>query len=182
MYQKWLGNLQPESFMEIGYGSGASLRMWMEYFPQAKAYCMELAGEEFINQWKNPDTNIHNLNMIFGDSTNPETWKNVPNNLDFVVDDGSHLPEDNIATFILGFPKVKSRGIYVIEDLHCGLNKLFGGKDTFFQWAFNLILDQQIPQLASEGNFYIYRQFMNYLSRDIYSYTFYKSCCVFEKA
>lgn len=37
---------------------------------------------------------------------------------DIIIDDGSHVSSDIIRTFALYFPKLKSGGTYIIEDLH----------------------------------------------------------------
>jgi hypothetical protein len=182
MYERWLGNLHVNKMLEIGFGSGGSARMWLEYFPDAEIYIMELAGEEFQQVWKNPNTDIPDLNMIIGNSLSKETWDLVPNGLDFLIDDGDHKPENQIVTFELGFPKLREHGIYVIEDCHCGFELKYGGKPTLYQYFFDLVMDQQLPEYGTEGDFYKYRQFMTGISREIYSYHFYKSVILIEKA
>jgi hypothetical protein len=156
--------------------------MWIEYFPNAEIYMMEDFGEEYETVWKNPNFDILDCNIIEGNSTDAKTWEKIPKGLDIIIDDGSHLPEDQIATFELGFLKLREHGLYFIEDTHCGFELKYGGKPTLYQYIWDLIMDQQLPEYGTEGDFYKYRQFMTGISRDIYSYHFYKSVIVLQKA
>ena len=45
------------------------------------------------------------LNIIKGDATQNNILNKIPNNLDIILDNGSH--------------KLKNGGIYIIEDVHC---------------------------------------------------------------
>lgn len=169
--------------LEIGFGKGGSVRMWMDYFPNADIYCMEYCDEEYKNVWHNPNLDIPNLEVIIGDSTKPESWLNVPYELDYIIDDGDHHPENQIATFMNGFSHVKSGGLYFIEDTHCNFEKIYtGGIDVIYRWAFEMIIQQQTPGRNYGGNFYSSRHAMPPIVNEIYSYFFYKSIIAFQKA
>lgn len=168
--------------LEVGFGEGGSVRMWMEYFPNADIYCMEYFDKEYSDVWHNPNTDIPELNVIKGDSTKPETWLEVPQNLDYIIDDGSHFGKDQMATFLNGFPHLASGGLYFIEDTHCTFENIYGATDEIYKWVFNMVMQQQTPGRNYGGNFYQSRGAMPEIVRDIYSYQFYKSVIVFEKA
>jgi len=174
--------LTTNKMLEIGYGSGASIRMWQEYFPNADIYCMEYCDEEHKDVWHNPSLDIPDMELIVGDSTKPECWVDVPYNLDLIVDDGSHFGKDQMATFMNGFTHVRSKGLYVIEDLHCTLEQRYGATDEIYKWVFNMIMEQQTPGRNYGGNFYQCRGAMPEIVRDIYSYQFTKSLIIFQKA
>jgi hypothetical protein len=184
MYQKFMesNRLSTNRILEIGFGSGASSKMWIEYFPNADVYCMEYFDEEYKNVWNSPSSNIENLNIVRGDSTKTETWNEVPYEFDYLIDDGSHFPKDQINTFLLGFPHVKSNGYYFIEDLHCGLENKYGKTDMIYQWLFDLIIKQQTPNYGLGGNFYNAQSYIEGIAKDIYSYHIYKSVICLEKA
>jgi len=181
-YEFWLENRKIDSLLEIGFGPGASARTWLEYLPEAKIYIMDDFGQEFHNVWHDPSIDIPGLNIVRGSSLDPETWLNVPYNLSCVIDDGSHAPNDQIATFMLGFSKLKSRGLYFIEDTHCNFEKIYTDHDVLYPWLNGLIVNQQCPGYATEGDFYRFRGLMSWPSRDIYSFHAYKSVILFEKA
>lgn len=98
------------SLLEIGIESGSSLKMWLELFPNAYIYGMDI-GKEYIG-------NRHNV--IKGDQSNIVDLirvKNSINDLFFINDDGSHIPEHQILSFNTLFPALCEGGIYIIEDI-----------------------------------------------------------------
>jgi predicted O-methyltransferase YrrM len=174
--------LTTNKMLEIGFGGGASARMWREYFPNADIYCMEYKDEEYKDVWNSPELEIEDVDLIIGDSTKVESWNEIPYELDFIVDDGSHFSKDQMATFMLGFPHVKSGGLYIVEDLHCTFEERYGATDDIYKWVFNMIMEQQTPGRNYGGNFYQCRGAMPEIVRDIYSYQFTKSLIIFQKA
>jgi len=184
MYQKMLGTITIKKFLEIGLGTGKSMRMWLEYYPDADVYCMENFGTENKKVWGGATgDDIEGLNLITGDSTKEEAWRSIPDDLDVIIDDGEHHPDVQIATFLLGFNHMRQGGLYFIEDLHCNFTELYtGGHDIIYKWLFNLIISQQTPALNFGGDFYKARSHMSTIAKSIYSYHFYKSMIIFEKA
>lgn len=117
-YEGHLGHLRhkPISLIEIGIQRGGSLRMWAEFFWQARVVgvdidpaCREAAGGH--------------IEVVIGDIKGY-----VPDReFDVVIDDGSHQPEDVIAAFELLWPRLRPGGWYVIEDLMWMWVAHFGG-------------------------------------------------------
>ena len=102
--------------LEIGVGEGASLFMWREFFPNAIIYGGEidqkrvdkLQGLDRIkvvqcNQ-RSEDDLIDLIDQIGGD-------------IDFIIDDGSHRPQDQVFTCLKIMPFLTSASEYVIEDV-----------------------------------------------------------------
>jgi len=92
--------------LEIGINQGHSLMMCKEYFLQA-----EIVGVDI----KVPNVNT-GCQMIEGDATDPDTFKNL-DGFDVIIDDGSHVFKHQIKSFNLLFPKLNVGGIYIIEDI-----------------------------------------------------------------
>lgn len=183
MYERFLRPGEVDSLLEVGLGSGASLRMWIDYLPEAKIYCIESFGEENELKWDKADGKIEKLNLIAGDSTKEDTWDKIPFNLDVIIDDGEHHPDSQWATFEQGFPHLRKGGLYFIEDTHCNwLENYTGKKDLMYGKIFDLIIKQQTPQICIGGNFYAATPYMPPEARLIYSYHFYKSVVILEKA
>jgi hypothetical protein len=181
-YQQWLENRHVNSLLEVGFGAGASVKMWSEYLKDADIYCIEYADEEYNKIWNNPNLNVDGLNLIIGDSTKKETWDKLPDYLDIIIDDGDHHPQSQIDTFLFGFQHLDSNGLYFIEDTHCSFEEKYGNTDMIYQWLFDLIIKQQTPSRHFGGNFYNARPFIEEIAKDIYSYHIYKSIIMFEKA
>jgi hypothetical protein len=100
------------SILEIGIDSGKSLNMWLELFPNAFIYGMDIGGK----------CSGARFNVINGDQSNSSDLKRVNDiikndNLFFVNDDGSHIPEHQLLTFNTLFPSLCEGGVYIIEDV-----------------------------------------------------------------
>jgi len=183
MYEKLLKTIDVYSLLEIGLGAGGSVKMWIDYFPEASIYCIENFGEENERVWNKADGKIEGLNLINGDSTLEKTWENVPYDLDVIIDDGDHHPDIQLATLAVGFSHLVRGGLYFIEDTHCGFTDLYTGKkDTLYPEVLQWVMNQQTPHVCVGGNFYGYRQLISGFAHEVYSYHFYKSVVVFEKA
>ncbi len=104
---------QVTKVLEIGIQSDRSIKMWEEFFPNAEIYgidiepdCLAFAG---------------NRRKIFIGNQIDETFlnnvlKEAGGAFDIIIDDGSHRVYHQLKSFNILFPKLKSHGIYVIED------------------------------------------------------------------
>ena len=99
--------------IEIGVAEGAGVRMFRDYFPNAMIYGAELEEERLFeedrikvvkcNQWLLDDL----VRLV------EVTGKDV----DLVVDDGSHVPEDQVASCIALMSMLDKDVTYIIEDV-----------------------------------------------------------------
>lgn len=112
------------SILEIGIDGGKSLKMWLELFPNAYIYGMDIrlnySGDRY-NIFKGDQSKEGDLNII------KNTLKDK--GLFFINDDGSHIPEHQILTFNTLFPLLSEGGIYIIEDIETSYwtkNGLYG--------------------------------------------------------
>ena len=99
------------SMLEIGVELGYSLRMWLSYFPTLYLYGIDIHVEGEGDRYK----------VLRCDQSNKEQLEKICTSIDkplyFVVDDGSHVPEHQLLTFEVLFPKVEPGGVYIIEDI-----------------------------------------------------------------
>jgi len=95
--------------VELGVYKGASLRTWREFFPHAEVWGVDI----------DPEVKQGDPKVITGSQADPNTISQVApdKEFDFVVDDGSHLVGHIIQSFELIWPRVRSGGLYVVEDL-----------------------------------------------------------------
>lgn len=93
--------------IEIGVCYGHSLRMWREYFTQATIVGVDI---------KDNSVNCPGCEIKIADATKISTFS-AYNNIDVVIDDGSHMIEHQLATFSILWPKLNPGGIYIIEDV-----------------------------------------------------------------
>ena len=114
------------------YAAGASLRMWRDYFPRAEIVGIDCDPRAMVNEdritsyrcnttsgkeWRSrlPDLGFESWQLVTGEWRTCDTQPGVK--FDFIVDDGSHAPEDQIATTRHAMPLLASDGIYIIEDV-----------------------------------------------------------------
>lgn len=124
VYEKYFDSFKNEKIrlLEIGIFKGASLRMWNDYFSQGMIYGIDNCG---IGMGTTPES-IKNLEKkrlktFIGDQSKRKDLKKFLNecgsDFDIIIDDGLHFQEHQQISLGFLFPHVKSRGIYVIEDL-----------------------------------------------------------------
>ena len=106
---------QEVHILEIGVYSGGSLKMWKDYFgPKARVYGVDI--EPVCRIYEDDQTQI-----FIGDQADKSFWdevlRQVPR-IDVVVDDGGHLPEQQIATLEALLPNMQPGGVFMCEDLY----------------------------------------------------------------
>lgn len=100
------------SFMEIGLALGKSVAMWDEYFGPTST----LAGADISLAF---DTSpFPRWIFVEEDATKPTFLEALGDvRFDVVIDDGSHMTDDQIATRDLLLPRMNPGGLYIIEDI-----------------------------------------------------------------
>jgi hypothetical protein len=119
-YQQLFDNCREtiQQVLEIGLNNPgrsdcASLRMWLDYFPNAHIYGMD-------NQ---PQTFTHERITIFNGDQRDDAFLTAFAHqflqfFDLIIDDASHRSKDQAKTLIKLFQAVKPGGVYIIEDMH----------------------------------------------------------------
>jgi len=98
------------SLLEIGVETGASLKLWCEYFTNATT----ITGVDISNNLKSEFNS--NATIVIGDAYSQEITNSL-GDFDIIIDDASHTQEDHLKLIELYLPKLKSGGIFVIEDI-----------------------------------------------------------------
>ena len=130
IYPKYLPE-NPNKMMEIGIWKGSSLRMWNEYYPNLESiYGMDFYTDKIHENFGTPtpeeiqsiiDEN-KKFKLLFTDQSDRvqldiAAQKIGENELDFILDDGSHNTDDQQISLSRLFKTLKSGGVYIIEDL-----------------------------------------------------------------
>lgn len=107
------------AILEIGVWYGNSMDMWRQWLPQATIVGVDIEPKN------NPgDYIIEKVDASKADQIVPVAEKYGP--FDLIVDDGSHIPSEQMSSFTLLYPYLKSGGWYIIEDVPHGTTT-FGG-------------------------------------------------------
>lgn len=117
-YDRLLAHLRDEPILllEVGIWAGASIAMWLEYFPRARIHAIDNNPHPaYRNLLLHPRTYFHII-----DATDEKALaaRLSDSAFDVVIDDGSHHLAEQIRTADLLCPRVlKPRGFYFIEDV-----------------------------------------------------------------
>jgi hypothetical protein len=116
IYEKYFGPYRntPVKMLEIGVNKGGSLDLWRKYFGKdATIFGVDI----------NPDCAgvVTAPNQVrIGSQDDPQFLLGVISEMgapDIILDDGSHVGRHQCKSFEILFPKLKTGGLYVIEDL-----------------------------------------------------------------
>jgi len=100
----------PITLLEIGVFHGHSLRMWREYFPNAR-----IIGIDMMQ----PTLPMDGIEFYICDQNNPMQLASIffDTKFDVIIDDGSHIIEHQIKSIQTLFKNVNEGGKYIIEDI-----------------------------------------------------------------
>lgn len=172
--------------LEIGVQTGASVRMWADYFPNAQIVGIDINPQcaQFASR---------RIQIITGSQDNPEIAKffrsEYPDGFEIVIDDGSHVGEHQRASLDLFFPLVRPGGLYVIEDLHCSYSpKFLGNTDkSIMEVLKGLCDDVNLHGNHGVGDYELSEKTasatreLSMFEREIESITFLRSLAVIQK-
>ena len=107
----------PVKLLEVGVQNGGSLEVWSKYFSNAEIF----VGCDIDPLCGNLVYDDKRINVVVGDVRTENTFNEITalsSTYDIIIDDGSHLSDDIIRTFITYFQLINPGGIYVVEDTH----------------------------------------------------------------
>jgi hypothetical protein len=111
---------EPINILEVGVFKGASTRAWLDYFPNATIYGLDIFTR--VDPKNIPVLDDPRVKWIRGDSTSLDIilkirteWPQVC--FDVIIDDGLHTPRANANTLNNLIGLMKADGKYFIEDV-----------------------------------------------------------------
>jgi cephalosporin hydroxylase len=106
------------NILEIGIGSGGSIKLWNDYFPNSMIYSVDIEDRILCKEIKNMEriklfipSNAYDKNFIKSNFRN----KNIIFNI--IIDDGPHTLESMINCIELYLELLSDDGILIIEDV-----------------------------------------------------------------
>jgi len=125
---------QPIRLFEIGYFSGGSAKLFRDYFIKGQVHSIEVQplminfNEAVDGSMRRITTELKNSNEITKEYL--EGLKGgVP---DIVIDDGSHLLEDQLHVVKVVYPALKPGGMLIIEDIGDAFEAIAAFQETGF--------------------------------------------------
>jgi hypothetical protein len=99
--------------LEIGIETGGSLKLWKEYFLNAKSIVgVDISDEKIDQRYRN----IDGVTMNFGDAYD-QKFSDQFGQFDIIIDDGPHTLESQLKCIELYLPKLKQHGLFIVEDV-----------------------------------------------------------------
>jgi predicted O-methyltransferase YrrM len=131
---------QPMTIVEFGVAHGGSLEMWRHYFgKRARIIGVDINPECLESASRSAE-------VYLADQDDPDSLRKLAETVgqaDIVIDDGGHTTRQQLNTFEVFYPLVKTPGVYLVEDLHTNYWHEFGGglrqQGTFIEHAKQLI-------------------------------------------
>jgi len=104
---------RPIQIIEIGIDQGGSLILWAEYFTNAKILGVDL---QLRGSCERDCTQYPNIQLALGNAYDHHSLQYYPS-ADIIIDDGPHTIESQIWAIKNLSHRVKSGGIFIIEDI-----------------------------------------------------------------
>lgn len=99
--------------LEIGVFSGGSLMALADYFESASIVGIDIHLERMIYGKEHPRIKAYQM-----DGTKTATAEHIGRKFDIIIDDGSHLPNHQVASLEVFGAYLKKGGVYIIEDIN----------------------------------------------------------------
>lgn len=100
------------SFLEIGLAMGDSVRLFDEYFENSTIVGCDISIVFEPRKYRNK------VEIIQHDATKPTFLQALHNmTFDIIIDDGSHMTNDQLETFTMLKHRMNKGGVYIIEDI-----------------------------------------------------------------
>jgi hypothetical protein len=106
----------PANILEFGILKGDSIRWLLGKFPAANIYGADILPTQ--DSWPKSDRTKY-FQMDQGQvGLIEKLFNTIPEKLDLIIEDGSHLPQHQKNCLIEGLKNINSGGVYILEDLH----------------------------------------------------------------
>jgi hypothetical protein len=115
-YENYFAPLKEEKLilLELGVGEGTSIKIWCEYFKQAKIYGIDINPS--CKRFEDDRTQIF-TGLQQDTSFLESVCDKIGGKIDVIIDDCGHRPDDQITSFKFLYPHLKHDGLYAIEDV-----------------------------------------------------------------
>lgn len=172
IYEKYLNHFKEKNVnvLEIGIANGSSILMWHEYFENGIINGIDINSSTLENPKLKNDRRIK---LFIGNQTDRNFLNSSfkDESLDIIIDDGGHTMEEQMISFAILFKKLKSGGIYILEDLITSFWASHGGNKDNINTSLSALYDLKINSKFHSS--YLMKQEMEYIEnnfKDIFIY------------
>jgi hypothetical protein len=180
-YERFLSAFRNDSFtlLEIGGLTGASLRMWSEYFPNAKIVCLDINPK--VKEFESSRVSVEIGNAADQRFLKATIEKHGP--FGVVLDDGSHRWDHLSIAFNAFYDGLVAPGIYIVEDLHTNFEGRYAGTYDvpFFRTLEGIAQFMSARGDARRALHAMHRPTIAKAAAETASVTFIRSACILVK-
>lgn len=132
-----------------------SIRMWLEYFPSAMIHGLDISDFSWFEQER---FKFFRCDMDTRENIR-EAAKDMPD-MDIIIDDASHASHHQQNAFLELFPRLKSGGLYIIEDMrwqppNMELDGITKTRELFYGFQTSRRFKHSDPRVEAEFNKHI---------------------------
>lgn len=190
-YPRYIESLRNTAtgMLEIGIDQNYSVNLWLNYFTKAMIYGIDIGVEheaERLKIFKCDQSSLSGLQEVRSKITEP---------IQFIIDDGSHIPEHQVLTFDYFFQNLlEPGGVYIVEDIETSYwkNGWLYGYTTKYGYRSHTSFIERVKPLVDSIN----KEFLNADARQqngseliisqetqdmISTMTFGQNCVIFTK-
>ena len=100
-----------------GYEPGGSLRAWRDYFVNSELHGIDIQPDTIIDDEERVTTHVASSLVKAEVDAFIQSFDDDFQGFDIIIDDGSHIGEDQLMTLKHFYPHLKPEGYYIIEDI-----------------------------------------------------------------
>jgi SAM-dependent methyltransferase len=133
-----INEVDPITILEVGVHLGESTKILSRGFPKARIVALDLTAQT-IDFSAFPNVSYMQCDQRDAGRLEEIVEREFPEGIDLVLDDASHIGAFTAQTFRTCYPRLKSGGVYVIEDW---------GTGYLANWPDGAIYSEQTPEPA----------------------------------
>lgn len=147
IYDKFFGPIKNDvkNLVEVGIYNGGSLKAFRDYFPNATIHGLDINQPPINSVSGEPRIKATKIN-----GSQPTYWNSIDFKADIIIDDASHVTEEQIQILSVAWDSLRPGGYYVIEDTHCSFSNTFKSDTTNPIGVYRTIFDRIIKQQAGD--------------------------------
>lgn len=154
IFELGIGSTKPNIRFNMGKNGkpGASLKVWYEFFENSNIYAGDIDKDVLFESDR--------IKTFYVDQEDENSIKNMwekidKTNFDIIIDDALHTHDSAVKFFINSYNRLKTNGIYIIEDVHISyMEKL---SNTLKKYNPKLILFEKNNELK-DNNLLVFKK------------------------
>ncbi|MFZ2268214.1 MAG: CmcI family methyltransferase [Azonexus sp.] len=184
---------KPVRILEIGVQNGGSLEIWGKYFEKGEKF----VGCDIDHRCSMLEYEDERISVLVGDVNDEAVRDEIikyAESFSVVIDDGSHISDDVVKSFLNYFKFLDVGGIYIVEDMHASYWQEYQGglyfpysSMSFFKrmadvinhesWKTSKSVDEYLGKISQ----HLSMSFDMELLAGIHSVEFVNSMCIIRK-